>query len=124
MVYTFDTTNMYVFIFSDPYVKIYLLMKGKRSAKKKTSVRKSSLTPVFNESFLFDPSPCNVTSHDVSLLFMVMDRHAVRQNDVIGKVEIGLNCSQMGVEHWKAMATHSGRQIARWHRLSPDIKRK
>jgi Ca2+-dependent lipid-binding protein len=100
------------------------MIRGKRVSKKKTSIKRTTLSPVFNEPFLFDPNPCNVTSHDVSLLFLVMDRHAMRQNNVIGKVEVGLKCSQMGVEHWKAMATNPGRQIARWHRLSPCIKRK
>lgn len=39
---------------ADPYVKIYLLMDGKRIAKKKTHVKKRTLSPVFNESFAFD----------------------------------------------------------------------
>lgn len=38
----------------DPYVKIYLLYNGQRIAKKKTHVKKRTLNPVFNESFLFD----------------------------------------------------------------------
>lgn len=41
-------------VFSDPYVKIYLLYNGQRIAKKKTHVKKRTLNPVFNESFLFD----------------------------------------------------------------------
>ena len=41
-------------ILPDPYVKIYLLYNGQRIAKKKTHVKKRTLNPVFNESFLFD----------------------------------------------------------------------
>lgn len=39
---------------ADPYVKIYLLYNGQRIAKKKTHVKKRTLSPVFNESFAFD----------------------------------------------------------------------
>lgn len=39
---------------ADPYVKIYLLYNGQRISKKKTHVKKRTLSPVFNESFAFD----------------------------------------------------------------------
>ena len=39
---------------SDPYVKIYLLYNNQRISKKKTHVKKRTLNPVFNESFVFD----------------------------------------------------------------------
>ena len=43
-----------VLLRSDPYVKIYLHHQNNRSAKKKTHIKKRSLNPVFNESFIFD----------------------------------------------------------------------
>ena len=42
------------FLFSDPYVKIYMLCNEQRVTKKKTHVKKRTLNPVFNESFVFD----------------------------------------------------------------------
>ena len=39
---------------SDPYVKINLMMNGKRLKKKKTTVKKNTLSPYYNESFRFD----------------------------------------------------------------------
>ena len=38
---------------SDPYVKINLMMNGKRLKKKKTTVKKNTLSPYYNESFRF-----------------------------------------------------------------------
>ncbi|UYV77922.1 SYT2 [Cordylochernes scorpioides] len=39
---------------SDPYVKIAILQNGKRIKKKKTSIKKCTLNPYFNESFTFE----------------------------------------------------------------------
>lgn len=57
---------------ADPYVKIYLLCNGQRIAKKKTHVKKRTLSPVFNESFAFD-IPTNEVSID--LLFLRQQQH-------------------------------------------------
>ena len=42
------------FLFSDPYVKIALMQNGRRIRKKKTSIKKCTLNPYYNESFSFD----------------------------------------------------------------------
>lgn len=39
---------------ADPYVKIYVIYNGQRIHKKKTHIKKRTLSPVFNESFAFD----------------------------------------------------------------------
>jgi len=42
------------FSVADPYVKLSLLLNGKRIKKKKSSVKKCTLNPYFNESFTFE----------------------------------------------------------------------
>lgn len=59
------------FIVSDPYVKVYLLCQNKRIKKKKTSVKKSTLCPVYNEALVFDVPSENI--EDVSMIVKVID---------------------------------------------------
>ena len=68
----------------DPYVKIYLLYNDQRIAKKKTHVKKRTLNPVFNESFVFElPHLGDDGLKHVSLEFMLLDWDRVTKNEVI-----------------------------------------
>ncbi|CAG5134889.1 unnamed protein product [Candidula unifasciata] len=101
---------------SDPYVKIYLLYNGQRIAKKKTHVKKRTLNPVFNESFLFDV-PYNEGLQNISLELLVLDWDRMTKNEVVGRLEIGLKCDGQGASHWNEVINCPRKQIAEWHKL-------
>ena len=50
---------------------MYLLCQGRRIKKRKTTVKKSTLNPVYNEALVFDVPASNV--EDVSLIVKVID---------------------------------------------------
>lgn len=71
------------------YVKMYLLYNGQRIAKKKTHVKKRTLNPVFNESFVFEvPAAPNATLDHVSLELLVLDWDRLTKNEVSSEVTL------------------------------------
>lgn len=102
---------------ADPYVKIYLLYNGQRIAKKKTHVKKRTLNPVFNESFLFDV-PYNEGLQNISLEFLVLDWDRMTKNEVVGRLEIGVKIGGQEANHWNEVMNCPRKQIAEWHKLS------
>lgn len=56
---------------SDPYVKASLICDGRRLKKRKTSIKKNTLNPTYNEALVFDIPNENIES--VSIIIAVMD---------------------------------------------------
>jgi len=112
----FDITGL-----ADPYVKVYMLYNGQKVAKKKTHVKKRTLTPVYNESFVFDlPSSDPSDLELVSFELLVMDWDRVTKNEVMGRCMVGTSAkNSSGRNHWDQVRRNPRRQIAEWHRLRP-----
>nr|ACN21655.1 synaptotagmin I [Pediculus humanus] len=108
---------------SDPYVKIALLQNGKRLKKKKTSIKKCTLNPYFNESFTFEVPFEQIQK--VSLSITVVDYDRIGTSDPIGKVVLGCTASGTELRHWSDMLASPRRPIAQWHTLKdPDDEEK
>ncbi|KAJ6633601.1 Synaptotagmin-11 [Pseudolycoriella hygida] len=107
---------------ADPYVKLYLLFNGQRIAKKKTHVKKRTLSPVFNESFAFDipvVEGAGASLEDVSLELLLLDWDRLTKNEVIGRLELGgPRCTGHSLNHWNEICNSPRRQIAEWHKLN------
>lgn len=56
---------------TDPYVKASLVCDGRRLKKRKTSIKKNTLNPTYNEALVFDIPNENIES--VSIVIAVMD---------------------------------------------------
>ncbi|XP_070544656.1 synaptotagmin-1-like isoform X2 [Ptychodera flava] len=104
---------------SDPYVKLSVYMGGKRMKKKKTSIKKRTLNPYYNESFVFEVPFEQIQK--VTLVVTVVDYDRMGSSEPIGKVVLGCNASGAGLRHWSDMLASPRRPIAQWHTLvEPD----
>nr|AVK72277.1 synaptotagmin [Xenoturbella bocki] len=100
---------------SDPYVKIVLMQNNKRLKKKKTTIKKRTLNPYFNESFVFEVPFEQIQK--VELHVTVMDYDRIGSSEAIGRILLGCNGSGAELRHWSDMLASPRRPIAQWHTL-------
>lgn len=107
---------------ADPYVKIYLFYESKRISKKRTHVQKRTLSPVFNEPFVFD-IPYNTHSlSNVSLEIILYDWDKFTKSEVIGRLKFGgSKCQGSALNHWNEICRSPRRQFAEWHKLRNNL---
>ncbi|CAF2509759.1 unnamed protein product [Rotaria sp. Silwood2] len=104
---------------SDPYVKVILLIHGKKIRKKKTSVQPNTLNPTYNESLEFDVSIESL--EDADLIFKVIDYDRVGANELIGCVGIGAHFDGINYDHWFQMLEHPRVPITESYNLRETI---
>uniref|UniRef100_A0A8C6SB31 Synaptotagmin IXb n=1 Tax=Neogobius melanostomus TaxID=47308 RepID=A0A8C6SB31_9GOBI len=100
---------------SDPYVKVSLMCEGRRLKKRKTSTKRNTLNPIYNEAIVFDVPPENIDQ--ISLLIAVMDYDRVGHNEVIGVCRVGGEAESLGRDHWNEMLSYPRKPVAHWHPL-------
>ncbi|XP_044917580.1 synaptotagmin-10 isoform X1 [Felis catus] len=75
---------------SDPYVKVSLMCEGRRLKKRKTTTKKNTLNPVYNEAIIFDIPPENVDQVSLSIAVMDYDSYLAGQPVLIVKDPVHL----------------------------------
>ncbi|XP_075996895.1 synaptotagmin VIII isoform X2 [Genypterus blacodes] len=100
---------------SDPYVKVQLTLDKRKWKKKKTTVKKKTLNPYYNESFTFVVSFAQIQR--VNLVISVWDHDTVSSNDAMGKIFLGCDSTGNQLAHWADMLSNPRRPVAQWHSL-------
>ncbi|XP_002740330.1 synaptotagmin-7-like [Saccoglossus kowalevskii] len=100
---------------SDPYVKIWLMYKGRRIEKKKTRIKHRDLNPIFNESFIFNITVDKLM--DTTFYVTVMDKDRLSRNETIGGVILGPKSGPKEEKHWSDMLAKPRVPVAEWHHL-------
>ena len=105
-------------IISDPFVKITLCLDQKPVKTKKTSVKKNTIDPVFNESLTF-----NLTAEQLaqsSFVITVWDYNSKSRDDFVGRIVLGKHTSgPYEMTHWNRMLQCHRTPVAQWHTLRP-----
>ncbi|KRZ80180.1 Synaptotagmin-C [Trichinella papuae] len=115
---------------SDPYVKIIQLNQRKRVKKRKTSIKRANLHPVYNENLTFDLPRQQI--RDTSFLVKVMDWDRIGSDDLLGCCIIGSeSVTKEGREQWERCVLQSSEESnncsqesltnGMWHSLLPDV---
>lgn len=98
-----------------------MVFGGKRQKKWKSTVKKNTLAPVFNEPFHFDISK-GVSISDVHLEVLLMDYDRFSRDDVIGVILLGGEKHGYGTgrTHWTEMLQSPQHTISQWHSVLPS----
>ena len=91
------------------------MLGGKRIKKKKTTIKKCTLNPYYNESFAFEIPFEHIQK--VTLIVTVVDYDRIGTSEAIGRVVLGCNAQGAGLRHWSDMLANPRRPIAQWHTL-------
>ncbi len=94
-----------------------LYHKDVRLIQWKSSKKKQTLSPTYNERFEFDVRKMNVDSLVLEVLVMDYDRFG--SDIVIGMVKIGADVSEASCRaHWEELVRSPGTTVSRWHNMS------
>ena len=106
---------------TDPYVKVSLCFGDKTIKTKKSSVKRNTLEPIFNETLSF-----NVGSDlmdDCSLTVTVWDYNSKSRDDMMGRVVLGKQATgSQEKNHWVSMLSSQRSPVAQWHCLKPRLR--
>ena len=83
--------------------------------RKRTSVRKATLNPVWNEAHVFN-LPQNLLEN-ASLEFAVADHELIGHGDIIGQCTLGKKRTGLEGFHWQEMSQNVRKAVAKWHIL-------
>ncbi|KAH8858844.1 Synaptotagmin-1 [Schistosoma japonicum] len=81
--------------------------------KKKTTIKKYTLNPYYNESFAFDVPFDQIQK--VNLIVTVVDYDRIGTSEPIGRIVLGCNATGAALRHWSDMLANPRRYILRVH---------
>ncbi|XP_061581640.1 synaptotagmin-like protein 4 [Cololabis saira] len=78
---------------TNPYVKCYLLPDKSRQSKKKTTIKRKTVNPIYNETLKYSISRSQLTTR--SMLISVWHHGRISRNAFLGEVEVYLDCRDL-----------------------------
>jgi len=106
----------------NPYFKIYMFYKGQRLMKKRSSIKRTTQSPVFNECFTFHIPDNEISNIHFDLILFDYDRH--NRHEPIGLVNIGNTNETTEInQQWNDICQRKvSKQMAQWYMFKPLTK--
>ena len=81
--------------------------------RKQTKIKKSSVSPQFDETFVFSISPKLEDLYQTSVNLRIMSKERLRNDTCIGEVVLGMNTGYglMAVNHWNNLVNAPYRPV-------------
>lgn len=99
-----------------------MLKDDKKVSKKKTSIKRSDPSPIYNESMIFSVPPYMLGSIQIRLTVVnsmessvIESGNTINSVKSIGHVIVGCSTSGKGEKHWTQMLTSLRKPVAMWH---------
>ncbi|CAG7717906.1 unnamed protein product [Allacma fusca] len=102
----------------DPFVKVYLVGGGKRLKKKKTSARKHTNNPVWNEAVSFSIPSGQLSTAAVEICVLDQSNDLMGTSALVGSCIVGPRETGTELSHWQDMTHNFRKSIAMWHVLT------
>ena len=100
----------------DPYVIVKLSLNLKTVQTKKTSIRRRTTSPIWNEPLVFEiDSKIPITEYSMS--FKVKSHNSFSEDLTVGEIEIGHNVEGSGRQHWDDMVVRKNQDRAMCHKI-------
>lgn len=100
----------------DPYVIVKLLLDLKTVQTKKTSIKRRTTSPCWNEPLVFEVDS-KVPISEYSMSFKVKSHNSLSEDPTVGEVELGYHTVGSGREHWKDMIIRKNQDRAMSHKI-------
>ncbi|XP_061899979.1 synaptotagmin-like protein 4 isoform X2 [Entelurus aequoreus] len=106
---------------SNPYVKCYLLPDKSRMSKRKTTIKRHTCDPVYNETFKYSIGRSQLFTR--SMLLSVWHHGRLSRNPFLGEVEMALDCYDLDAPQEERMALMTRVVPSETYYLSHDVER-
>ncbi|XP_065834178.1 uncharacterized protein [Oscarella lobularis] len=105
--------------YPDPYTEVCLMRENKQLYRKKTTIKRNTSCPIFNESFFINLTSfhCSIMTDGLHLLLRIMDHNLMCESRLIGHLLLGPRCSDAKRFHWQDMLDTPRKPVAKWHQI-------
>jgi Ca2+-dependent lipid-binding protein len=94
-----------------------MFYKDQRIIKKRSSIKRTTQCPVYNECFIFHIPDNDLQNIHFDIILFDYDRHM--KHEPVGTFSIGNNADELN-KHWNDVCHRQiTKQIAQWYQLKP-----